>query len=70
METEKIVYKIVDSPIGKFVAGATPKGCCVYEFFDRGGVKRIKTRVEKRHNVKMEEGTNKFINKMETQVGE
>jgi len=70
METEKIVYKIVDSPIGKFVAGATPKGCCVYEFFDRGGVKRIKTSVEKRHNVKMEEGTNRFIDKMESQVNE
>lgn len=70
METEKIFYKIVDSPIGKFIAGATSKGCCIYEFLDRGGLKRIKTRVEKRYKVKMVEGTNQFIDKMESQVKE
>jgi AraC family transcriptional regulator of adaptative response/methylated-DNA-[protein]-cysteine methyltransferase len=70
METEKIFYKIVDSPIGKFIASATSKGCCIYEFLDRGGLKRIKTRVEKRYKVKMVEGTNQFIDKMESQVKE
>ena len=70
METEKIVYKIVDSPICKFIAGATSKGCCIYEFLDRGGLKRIKTRVEKRYKVKMVEGTNSFIDTMESQVNE
>ena len=70
METEKIVYKIVGSPIGKFVAGATLKGCCVYEFLDRGGLKTIKTRIEKRYKMKMMKGTNKFIDQMETQVNE
>jgi len=68
MEKDKIVYEIVDSPIGKFVAGATSKGCCVYEFLDRGGIGKIKTRVEKRHKLKMVKGTNKFIDKMVKQV--
>lgn len=70
METEKIVYKIVDSPIGKFVAGATSKGCCIYEFLDRGEMKKIKARVEKRYKMGMVRGTNRFIDKMETQVNE
>lgn len=70
METEKIVYKIVDSPIGKFVAGATSKGCCIFEFLDRGDLKKIKTRVEKRYKIDMIKGTNQHIEKMETQVKE
>jgi AraC family transcriptional regulator of adaptative response/methylated-DNA-[protein]-cysteine methyltransferase len=70
METEKIVYKIVDSPIGKFVACATSSGCCIYEFYDRGGFKKIQSRVEKRYKMEMVKGTNKFIDKMESQVNE
>jgi AraC family transcriptional regulator, regulatory protein of adaptative response / methylated-DNA-[protein]-cysteine methyltransferase len=70
MNTGKIVYRIVESPIGKFIAGATSRGCCVFEFCDRGGLKKIKTRVEKRYSMKMVKGTNKFIDKMESQVNE
>jgi AraC family transcriptional regulator, regulatory protein of adaptative response / methylated-DNA-[protein]-cysteine methyltransferase len=70
METEKIVYKIVPSPIGKFLAGATSKGCCIYEFLDRGGLKKIQTRVGKRYHMEMVRGTNKHLSKMVKQVDE
>ncbi len=70
MLTENIDYKIIDSPIGKFVAGATSKGSCVYEFLDRGGLQPIIKRVENRYKTKMVKGSNQFIDKMETQVNE
>jgi AraC family transcriptional regulator, regulatory protein of adaptative response / methylated-DNA-[protein]-cysteine methyltransferase len=70
MKKEIIVYKIVDSPVGKFVAGATSKGCCVYEFSDRGGLSKIKARVEKRYRLPMVKGTNRHLEKMIKQVGE
>ena len=70
MKNETIVYEIVDSPVGKFVAGATSKGCCIYEFLDRGGVSRIKTRVEKRYHLPVIRGTNRHLEKMIKQVEE
>jgi len=70
MKNETMVYKIVGSPIGKFVAGATSKGCCIYEFLDRGGIKKITSRVNKRYKLPMVKGTNRHIEKMAKQVDE
>ena len=67
---DTITYAIVPSPIGDFVAGATPQGCCIFEFADRGGLDRIKTRLLKRYRIEMVEGTNRHIEAMTTQVKE
>ena len=70
MDSEKILYIIVDSPVGEFVAGVTSKGCCVFEFHDRGGFDRIKNRLEKRYKVGMEPGTSPMLERMVSQVRE
>lgn len=70
METRHIIYNIISSPIGDFVAGATADGCCVCEFSDRGGFDRIRVRVEKRHNIEMKKGTSPLIDHMEAELEE
>jgi AraC family transcriptional regulator of adaptative response/methylated-DNA-[protein]-cysteine methyltransferase len=70
MANNNIIYNIVQSPIGELVAGASPAGCCVCEFHDRGGFERIRTRVERRHGAQMIKGNHPLITKMELQLGE
>ncbi len=70
MDSRKIVYKVFDTPIGKIIAGATSEGCCLFEFLNRGGFKRIKDRIGKRYSMEMVKGTNRFLDNMETQVAE
>ena len=70
MDTDKILYRIVGSPVGEFIAGATSKGCCVFEFHDRGGLDRITARVEKRYGVAMSPGSSSFVDQLESQVRE
>ena len=70
MTTGRIIYNIISSPIGEIVAGATPAGCCVCEFHDRGGVERIRTRVERRHGTEMIRGTSDLIAQLEAEIGE
>ena len=65
METSKIFYREIDTPIGKFMIGATDKGCCISEFSDRGGFKRINRRIEKRYKAELVPGNNQFIDQME-----
>jgi AraC family transcriptional regulator of adaptative response/methylated-DNA-[protein]-cysteine methyltransferase len=70
METNNIVYRVVDSPIGKFIAGATRNGCCVFEFEDRGGKDRITSRLGKRYGLEVVEGSNRLLDSMVSQVVE
>ena len=70
MESNQIVYRIVPSPIGEFVAGSTTRGCCLFEFNDRGGVPKIMKRIEKRRRLTMVEGSSRFIDQMVSEVGE
>ena len=65
METDKIVYREIESPIGKFIIGATDKGCSISEFSDRGGIDRINRRIEKRYKAELIPGNNQFIDQME-----
>jgi len=65
METAKIIYREIDSPIGKFIIGATDKGCSISEFSDRGGFERINRRIEKRYKAELIPGNNQFIDQME-----
>jgi len=61
----EIKYREIDSPIGKFMIGATDKGCSMSEFADRGGFERINTRIKKRFNADLIPGNNSFIDQME-----
>ena len=70
MANNHIIYNIIQSPAGELVAGATPEGCCVCEFHDRGGVDRIRARVERRHRMEMEKGSHPLIDNMEAQLVE
>src|SRR6185436_4593373 len=68
MANDRIIYNIIQSPIGELVAGASPAGCCVCEFHDRGGFERIRTRVERRHGMEMAKGHHPLIGMMESQL--
>ncbi len=70
MESETIIYKIIESPVGQFVAGVTEKGCCLFEFGDRGGIERIRARMMKRYNADMKEGSNSLLEEIEKQSNE
>jgi AraC family transcriptional regulator of adaptative response/methylated-DNA-[protein]-cysteine methyltransferase len=71
MPEDKIVYRDnIDSPLGMMIAGATSKGVCFLEWQDRGGVERIKTRVEKRYKMPLERGDNKHLKQLEREIAE
>lgn len=70
MHSETIIYKIIESPVGEFIAGATERGCCLFEFCDRGGFERIRMRMLKRYNREVKEGSNSLLNEIEKQSNE
>jgi O-6-methylguanine DNA methyltransferase len=70
MVSEPIIYKIIESPVGDIIAGVTTKGCCLFEFQDRGGFERIKARMMKSYNLDMKEGTNSLLAELERQANE
>ena len=65
MATDEIRYREIESPIGKFIIGASGEGCVISEFSDRGGFERINRRIEKRYNAPLVPGNNKFIDQLE-----
>ena len=65
MATAEIKYREIDTPIGKFIIGATNKGCSISEFSDRGGFDRINNRIQKRFKAELVPGNNSFIEQME-----
>jgi AraC family transcriptional regulator of adaptative response/methylated-DNA-[protein]-cysteine methyltransferase len=70
MQSDQLVYRIVNTPIGPFVVGATAKGCCVCEFEDRGGLEKIKTRLEKRYGLKPVSGSCELVDRLAGELGE
>jgi AraC family transcriptional regulator of adaptative response/methylated-DNA-[protein]-cysteine methyltransferase len=70
MAAERVTYRMVQSPIGEFVAGVTPRGCCLFEFRDRGGLERIRARVENRYGMEMVEGNTKLLTTVASQTEE
>ena len=60
----KVTYTDFESPLGPMIAGATEKGVCFLEWHDRGGVDRIKARVEKRYECELTEGSNAHLKKL------
>ena len=70
MNAGEILFKIVDSPIGGFIAGATADACCLFEFNDRGGIERIRARMMKRYKLEMKEDNNSLLKEIEKQSNE
>ena len=70
MQSNRILYKIIPSPIGGFVAAATERGCCLFEFCDRTPEGKDRARVERRLMGKLEEGESEIIDQVEREVGE
>jgi AraC family transcriptional regulator of adaptative response/methylated-DNA-[protein]-cysteine methyltransferase len=65
MITTEIKYREIETPIGKFIIGATEQGCSISEFSDRGGFERINRRIQKRYKAELAPGNNPYIEQME-----
>jgi O-6-methylguanine DNA methyltransferase len=68
MQNDRILFRDLRSPLGRMIAGATSKGVCFLEWHDRGGVERIKERVEKRYKMSLERGNNRNLDKLEKEL--
>lgn len=68
MQNNKIVFRDVSSPLGEMIAGATDEGVCFLEWHDRGGVERIKQRVEKRYKIPLVKGNNQHLDQLEKEL--
>jgi AraC family transcriptional regulator of adaptative response/methylated-DNA-[protein]-cysteine methyltransferase len=70
MPIDRIVFRDITSPLGMMIAGATTTGICFLEWHDRGGVERIKQRVEKRYKLQLSPGKSKHLDELEKEVAE
>jgi AraC family transcriptional regulator of adaptative response/methylated-DNA-[protein]-cysteine methyltransferase len=52
------------------IAGATSHGICVLEWHSRGGVERIRQRVEKRYRSSVTDGNNQHLDLLAHELGE
>jgi len=68
MQAEQIVYRELESSLGKLVIGATSKGCCLLEYEDRGGLVKIQRRITKQYKLEMTRGTNAFLDQLELEL--
>lgn len=68
MNETKIVYCNFESPLGEMIAGATETGVSFLEWHDRGGVERIKERVIKRYRAQLEEGSNRHLKLLNSEL--
>lgn len=67
---EMITYTIIESPVGEFIGGVTDKGCCLFEFHDRGGFERINARMIKRYKRGMKQGNSDLLDELTKQAKE
>lgn len=68
IELDQIVAIDLPSPLGEMTAGASEKGICFLEWHDRGGVDRIKARVEKRYRRQVVSGENQHLEKLRDEL--
>lgn len=68
MQAEQIVYRDLESPLGKLVIGATSRGCCLLEYQDRGGLVKIQHRITKQYKLEMMRGTNALLDQLELEA--
>ncbi|MFQ5979709.1 MAG: methylated-DNA--[protein]-cysteine S-methyltransferase [Candidatus Heimdallarchaeota archaeon] len=69
MQTEQIVYRELESPLGTLIAGVTSKGCCFLEFVDRYDISKINQRMKKHYdNLELIKGTNATLDQLELEL--
>ncbi len=70
MNTEVIVCRNLWSPVGDMIAGASPQGICFLEWHSRGGVEKIRERVEKRYRLTVVEGNHPHLETLARELGD
>jgi len=68
VQIDQIVYRESESPLGTLILGSTLSGCCLLEFEERGGLERIKQRLQKRYRYDVIPGTSDFIDQLEAEL--
>jgi len=68
MQNDKIVYSFFKSPLGEMIGGASEQGVCLLEWVDRGGLDRIRERMQKRYQIPTAEGTNRHVEQLEREL--
>lgn len=68
MENGVIVYRNMPSPLGEMIAGATSKGICFLEWYDRSSVEKILNRVAKRYKTELQPGNNVHLDLLEREL--
>lgn len=70
MPAEKIVYREMESPVGKLIIGASSQGCCLLEYEDRNSLIKIQRRITKQYKLEMIRGMNEFLDQLELEMGQ
>lgn len=68
LNNDKILFRDIQSPLGPMIAGSTGKGVCFLEWHERGGIDRIKQRVEKRYRLPLLQGSDKYLDMLEKEL--
>ena len=70
MSSEVIVCRNLWSPVGDMIAGATSTGVCFLEWHSRGGVEKIRQRVEKRYGLSVVDGNHPHLDTLHRELGD
>jgi AraC family transcriptional regulator of adaptative response/methylated-DNA-[protein]-cysteine methyltransferase len=67
---QEIVYKLVDSPVGELIVGATRMGCCLLEFHRPGRWDAQEKKFKKLYDGEFTEGSSPLIRQIEKELKE
>ena len=65
-----LVFKYIDTPVGKMRMGATDAGICLFDFQYRKSIDTIMKRIEQMLGVTASEGEHPYFSMLEQQIGE
>ncbi len=65
-----IIYKYLDTPLGKMMGAATDDGVCLFDFEYRRSLSKIQQRIQAALGMDYEEGEHTLLNQLEKEVYE
>lgn len=65
-----IIYKYLDTPLGKMMGAATDDGVCLFDFEYRRSLSKIQQRIQAALGMDYEEGEHTLLNQLEKEVDE
>ncbi|OSZ78302.1 hypothetical protein CAP35_08580 [Chitinophagaceae bacterium IBVUCB1] len=65
-----IIYKYIDTPLGKMIGAATNDGVCLFDFEYRRSLSKIQQRIQDALGIEYEEGEHPTLNQLEKEVHE